>query len=155
MEMGTLHATRQTSHEITLRCAAGGGMSQMSRVLFSSASEHWETPKDLYAALDEEFNFDLDPCSLHSETDGLSLSWDRRRVYCNPPYGPKIGAWLAKAREAEISVFLLPSRTDTKWWHEYAMKADEIRFLKGRLKFNGSKTGAPFPSVLLIYRGKP
>lgn len=75
-------------------------------------------------------------------------------MYCNPPYGRGIGDWLAKAREAELSVYLLPSRTDTKWWHEHAMKADEIRFLKGRLKFGESKNSAPFPSVLLIYSKK-
>lgn len=127
----------------------------MNRVLFSSASEHWETPDGLYQALHTEFSFDLDPCPLGA-TDanggGLSLDWSGRRVYVNPPYGRGIGAWLAKAREAECAVFLLPARTDTKWWHEYAMKANEIRFLKGRLKFGGSKNSAPFPSVVLVYK---
>jgi hypothetical protein len=85
--------------------------------------------------------------------NGLSESWAGKRVYCNPPYGRGVGDWLAKAREAELAVFLLPSRTDTKWWHEYAMKADEIRFLRGRLKFGDAKNGAPFPSVVLVYRG--
>ena len=74
-----------------------------------------------------------------------------QRVYCNPPYGRGVADWLRKAREAKLAVFLLPARTDTKWWHEYAMKADEIRFVKGRLHFNGHKTGAPFPSVILVF----
>ncbi len=126
----------------------------MSRVVFSSASQHWATPKDLYAELHKEFHFDHDPCPLYQgvAADGLEESWLGRRVYCNPPYGRGVGDWLAKAGEAELAVFLLPARTDTKWWHEYAMKASEIRFLKGRLKFGGAKTGAPFPSVILIYR---
>ena len=83
----------------------------------------------------------------------MAVSWNGKRVYCNPPYGPGIKDWLAKAIEADLAVFLLPARTDTKWWHEYAMKAKEIRFIKGRLKFGGATTGAPFPSVLLIYGG--
>jgi hypothetical protein len=123
-------------------------------LMFSSASEHWATPADTYDALNAEFGFTMDPCPLGGSGDGLALSWSGHRVYCNPPYGRGVGAWLAKASEADLAVFLLPSRTDTRWWHEYAMKANEIRFLRGRLKFGGSKTGAPFPSVVLVYRGK-
>lgn len=127
----------------------------MNRSLFSSASQHWATPEHLYAALDREFHFDLDPCPLGGgSADGLTLSWQGKRVYCNPPYGRGVGEWLAKAREAEVAVYLLPARTDTKWWHEYAMKADEIRFLRGRLRFGTAKAGAPFPSVVLVYLRK-
>jgi site-specific DNA-methyltransferase (adenine-specific) len=75
-----------------------------------------------------------------------------RRVFCNPPYGRGIGDWLAKAREADVAVYLLPSRTDTQWWHEHAMKADEIRFIRGRLKFGDATNSAPFPSAILVYR---
>lgn len=123
----------------------------MDRVLFSSTSEHWATPSDVYGKLDEEFSFTYDPCPLGGN-GGLSSSWEGKRVYCNPPYGKGIGDWLKKANEADLAVFLLPARTDTKWWYEYAMKADEIRFLRGRLKFGGSKNSAPFPSVVLICR---
>lgn len=84
--------------------------------------------------------------------DGLDASWASQRVYCNPLYGRGVGRWLAKAREAELAVYLLPSRTDTAWWHEYAMRADEIRFVRGRLKFGGAAASAPFPSVVLVYR---
>ena len=92
------------------------------------------------------------PCHLHETDwrDGSARSWKGERVYCNPPYGA-VAKWLMKAREAEAAVFLLPARTDTKWWHEYAMQADEIRFIRGRLKFGGAKFNAPFPSVVLIY----
>lgn len=119
--------------------------------MFSSASVHWATPVDVYAALNDEFHFSLDPCPIGS-VDGLTMSWKGCRVYCNPPYGRTICDWLAKADEAELAVFLLPARTDTKWWHTYAMKADEIRFLRGRLKFGGSRNSAPFPSVVLVYK---
>jgi len=127
---------------------------KLGRVVFSSASKHWATPRTLYAALHDEFCFTFDPCPLRSDCDGLKMSWKGRRVFCNPPYGRGVSDWLSKAREAELAVFLLPARTDTKWWHEYAMKADEIRFLRGRLKFGDATAGAPFPSVVLIYRGQ-
>jgi DNA N-6-adenine-methyltransferase (Dam) len=129
--------------------------------LFSSGREDWATPLDVFHALDTEFGFTLDPCPLMApeiaglplfNTDGLYKSWTGHRVFCNPPYGRGVGDWLAKAPEADVAVFLLPARTDTRWWHTYALKANEIRFIRGRLRFGGSKTGAPFPSVLLIYR---
>ena len=124
----------------------------MNRVLFSSANQHWATPRALYLALDAEFGFTYDPCPLAPSGDGLATSWKGKRVYCNPPYGRGVERWLAKAREAELAVFLLPARTDTKWWHEHAMKADEIRFLRGRLRFGNAENVAPFPSVVLVYK---
>lgn len=137
--------------------------STLNRALFSSADETWGTPKELYAALHAEFSFTLDPAPARDPseaglplfgTDGLSISWAGERVYCNPPYGRDIGRWLAKAREPEVAVFLLPARTDTRWWHEHALKADEIRFVRGRLRFEGARAGAPFPSVILVFRGR-
>lgn len=119
--------------------------------LFSSASTSWSTPDALYQELDAEFRFTLDPCPLGA-WDGLFRDWSGERVFCNPPYGPGVGSWLQRARDAELSVYLLPARTDTRWWHEYAMKADEIRFIRGRLKFSGAKYNAPFPSVVVIYQ---
>lgn len=130
-------------------------------VLFSSASEAWATPKNVYDALNQEFSFTLDPCPLLDPSeagmplfgaDGLYKSWSGHRVFCNPPYGKGIAAWLVKSQEAEVAVYLLPSRTDTAWWHDHAMRADEIRFLRGRLRFGESKNSAPFPSVVLVYR---
>lgn len=121
--------------------------------LFSSASVHWATPDDLFTELHKEFRFTLDPCPLGGGSyDGTEYSWKDERIYCNPPYGKGVDKWLAKATEAKLAVFLLPARTDTKWWHEYAMKANEIRFLRGRLKFGNAKNSAPFPSVVIIYK---
>lgn len=113
----------------------------------------WRTPPDVYAALNAEFAFTLDPCPHYRDHfDGLARSWDGERVFCNPPYRRgQIELWLAKAREADVVVYLLPSRTGAKWWAD-ALRADEIRFIRGRLKFGGSKINAPEWSVILIYR---
>lgn len=129
-------------------------------VIFSSAHVEWGTPPDLRAALDKEFLFTLDPCTPSEIWDGRAVSWSGHRVFCNPPYGKGIEKWLTKGREAVIAVFLLPARTDTHWFHDHAMKADEIRFLRGRLKFvNGHAIKpdkffgtAPFPSMIVVYR---
>jgi len=123
----------------------------MNRVLFSSLSPHWATPKYLYEQLNQEFRFTLDPCPLREATLDCLRSWEGERVFCNPPYGPEIVKYLMKAREADCAVYLIPSRTDTKWFHDYCLQADEIRFIKGRLKFGASKNSAPFPSMLVIY----
>lgn len=123
-----------------------------SRVMFSADSPHWATPTDLYDALHAEFGFTFDPCPLGEGTDGLSVSWAGQRVYCNPPYGRGIGDWLAKASEADLAVYLLPSRTDTKWFHAYAPRAADVRFLRGRLTFGTATAPAPFPSLVLVYR---
>lgn len=130
-----------------------GGSIARNPALYTSASEHWATPDDVYDKLHEEFNFTLDPCPLGG-SGGLALSWSGERIYCNPPYGRAVGDWLKKASEAALAVFLLPSRTDTRWWHEYALKAAEIRFIKGRLSFkrnDGKPSRATFPSVVLVY----
>ena len=128
------------------------------RFRFSSLTPSWATPMALYADLDAEFHFNFDPCPLNDAKiwDGRMESWVGRRVFCNPPYGRGIGTWLAKAREAEVAVYLLPARTDTEWWHEHALTADEIRFIRGRISFADSKGNprgpAPFASVVLVYR---
>jgi len=78
------------------------------------------------------------------------------RVYCNCPYGREISKWVKKAYEENkkgvFVVMLLPARTDTKWFHDYIYNQHEIRFIKGRLKFNDGKQSAPFPSMLVIMR---
>lgn len=129
-----------------------------TEVHFSSASEEWATPTDVYAALDSEFHFDFDPCPLGGDKDGTSTlftPWRGKRVFCNPPYGPGIRPFLERGLEAELAVFLIPARTDTKWFHEVVMpNAQEIRFIKGRLKFGGSKNSAPFPSMVIIFAQK-
>ena len=48
-------------------------------------------------------------------------------------------------------VMLLPARTDTRWFHDYIYGKAEVRFIRGRLKFGGSKNSAPFPSMVVIF----
>jgi site-specific DNA-methyltransferase (adenine-specific) len=125
-------------------------------VHFSSTSEEWSTPRDVYDALDAEFKFDFDPCPLGGTVDGTSplfVRWEGRRVFCNPPYGPGLRGFLERAHEADVAVFLIPARTDTRWFHEIVLPlASEIRFIKGRLKYGDAKNSAPFPSMIVIFR---
>lgn len=134
--------------------------------IFSGQTCMWHTPKALFDKLNDEFGFELDVCATPknaqcdkywtTEDDGLLMPWAKVN-WCNPPYGNAIMDWLAKARleagRGGVTVVLIPSRTDTRWFHEHVLGvADEIRFIKGRLKFGGSKNSAPFPSMLIIYR---
>lgn len=134
-------------------------------VHFSSADHTWETPAELFTVLDREFGFELDVCALPEtakcrryftpEIDGLAQQW-HGSCYMNPPYGRGIGAWVKKAYESAASgaatvVCLVPARTDTGWWWQYA-QLGEVRLLPGRLKFGGAKSGAPFPSAVVIFR---
>lgn len=124
-------------------------------VHFSSARLNWKTPKAVYQTLDSEFHFDFDPCPIRPHFNGLEIEWGGRN-FCNPPYGREIPKWVKKGYEewqkGKTVVFLIPSRTDTKWWHDYIMKATEIRFIKGRLKFDDQKNSAPFPSAVVIFK---
>jgi len=119
-------------------------------------SDHYVTPIKFYQKLDKEFNFDYDPCPLKSEVDGLLTEW-KGNVYINPPYSniePFIIKGLEEVRQGNANklVYLIPVRSDTKYWHDLIMKyASEIRFIKSRLNFNESKSPAPFPCVLIIF----
>lgn len=136
-------------------------------VHFSSKTNEWATPQDFFDRLDAEFSFDLDPCTdglnakcerfFTEEDDGLVQSWADSTVFMNPPYGRAIKDWVQKAYEESITgdatvVALIPSRTDTRYWHDYVMKAEEIRLIKGRLKFGDGKNSAPFPSAVVVFR---
>lgn len=128
----------------------------MNRILFSSASDNWSTPKDVYDALNAGFSFNFDPCPLSEkpENDGLSIPWGKCN-FVNPPYSD-IAKWCEKAynewQTGKTVVMLIPSRTDTKYWHSYVMKATEIRFIKGRLRFGNAKNSAPFPSCVVVFK---
>ncbi len=134
--------------------------------LFTSTRLDWATPRAFYQALDAEFGFALDACAdggnakcanFFSGDEGLREPW-LPPTFLNPPYGRQIGKWVKRAYEQSQRGFtvvaLLPSRTDTRWWHDYVMQADEIRFIRGRLHFDGHKNGAPFPSAIVIFRRK-
>ena len=126
-------------------------------VHFMAVRDTWRTPKAVYEALNAEFAFDFDPCPPNPQFNGLAIEWGHSN-FVNPPYGRVIGDWLAKAHSeaanGKQSVFLIPSRTDTRWWHEHVMTADEIRFVRGRLKFDDQPNPAPFPSAIVVIKGK-
>lgn len=137
-----------------------------NNVHFSSKTDLWETPQDTFDILNAEFGFNIDvcafpvnaKCSLYftPEQDGLIQEW-QGVCWMNPPYGREIGKWIRKAYESSMSgatvVCLIPSRTDTAWWHDYVIKG-EVRFLRGRLKFGGQINSAPFPSAIVIFRSR-
>lgn len=141
----------------------------MSKIHYRSETNEWETPNDLYQELDKEFHFTLDPCctiknckcskgfAIDNGFDGLKESWKGETVFMNPPYGREVGKWIEKAyNESNYTkiVCLVFSKTDTIWWHEYVMKATEIRYIKGRLSFkrsDGFIGRASFPSAIVIF----
>lgn len=135
--------------------------------LWSSNSDEYATPQHVFDELNNEFNFNLDvaanennhKCEAYFDlkSDGLSQDWGGYRVFCNPPYS-QIGKWVKKAfyeskKDNTLVVMLIPSRTDTRYFHDYIYKRTEIRFIKGRLKFGGNVNSAPFPSMIVIFRG--
>ena len=122
---------------------------------FSSKRMNWRTPKWLYDELNAEFAFNYDPCPPQPKVDGLSTDWGKRN-FVNPPYGRAIKDWVYKAwwesRRGNLSVMLIPARTDTSYWHDVIFPfAKEIRFMPGRLKFDDGKNPAPFPSAIVVF----
>jgi|SRR5581483_8694729 len=146
-------------------------MSTNLAACFGSQSTEWATPQDLFDRVNEEFGpFDLDaaaseynhkcPAYYDILTDALRIEkWNGQRIWLNPPYGRDLGKWVAKAEEqahiyGKRVVLLLPARTDTQWWHKSVADAEQIRFLKGRLRFEGAESSAPFPSVIVVFDGQ-
>jgi phage N-6-adenine-methyltransferase len=135
----------------------------------SSRDQTWRTPQDLLASIlaaGGRCEFDLDPCSPSSDgpvpatthwtevDDGLSRPW-RGLVFVNPPYSRALPHWVAKcASEAAIGavvVGLVPSRTDTRWWHDNVAGQAAVIMLKGRLRFGAGAGSAPFPSAIVVW----
>ena len=138
--------------------------------MFTSNTCMWGTPQKFFDELNKEFNFEIDVCAVPEnakckkffspEVDGLKQSWGGyTSVWCNPPYGKEMPKWIEKAHRTwkehgNTIVMLIPARTDTKAFHEFIYHQAELRFVKGRLKFNDGKNPAPFPSMVVIFRGK-
>ena len=131
---------------------------------FSCATVEWETPQWLFDELAWIYGgFTLDPCATSENAkcerfftradDGLAQPWDGK-VFCNPPYGREIGQWVEKAHAVSLTgalvVCLLPARTDTRWWQDYARRG-HVWFPRGRLKFGQARNSAPFPSAIVTF----
>lgn len=136
-----------------------------NELMFSSKTDLWETPQAFYDRLNKVFRFDVDVCALPGnakcgnyytpDSNGLEQDW-HGVCWMNPPYGREIAAWVAKAYQSAKGngatvVCLLPARVDTLWWHNYCAKG-EVFFVRGRLKFGGSKHNAPFPNAVVVFR---
>lgn len=135
-----------------------------TELMFSSKTDLWETPQELFDKYDEIYRFETDVCALPEnakckrfftpEMDGLKQEWSGV-CWCNPPYGRQIGKWVEKAVKSFATVvMLLPARTDTKWFHDWCLPYGKIEFLRGRLKFGGCDNSAPFPSMIVIFEGE-
>lgn len=135
-----------------------------NKSLFSSNKEEYKTPQCLFELLHKEFQFTLDAAASQTNTkcsqfyaredDALAQDWPGH-VWCNPPYGRNISRWVEKgymeSRKGSTVVMLLPSRTDTLWWHKWVMKAKEIRFLNQRLTFEGTNNKSPMPCSIIVF----
>lgn len=142
-----------------------------TKLMFSSATNEWGTPQSFFDRLDKIFGFTLDPCANASnakcsnfftmEENGLKQDWSGHVVFCNPPYGRSLKHWVRKCYEEGCKsdttvVMLVPSRTDTRYYHDYIMKARKVYFVKGRIKFENpdkTKNSAPFPSLVAVFDG--
>lgn len=125
-------------------------------------SDKWQTPKEVYEPLNNEFHFNFDPCPItwkEGDPDGLSIEWGDR-TFCNPPYS-RVAEFVKKASEEskknKTVVMLINCATDTKWFHEYIYNKAEVRFIKGRVKFINPKeptklVPSPRPSMIVIFR---
>ena len=136
-----------------------------NELMFSSKETTWATPQDFFDRYDAIYHFETDVCALPEnakcaryftpEMDGLKQEWTGV-CWMNPPYGKEIGKWIKKAYESARDnlatvVCLLPARTDTTWYHDYILPHAHVEFVRGRLKFGGAKSGAPFPSVVAVF----
>lgn len=135
---------------------------------FNSKSQEYETPKDIFEPLQEEFNMKLDVCATEhnakcenyftKEQDGLTKDWNSfGNFWMNPPFGRALKKWVAKAFEESqkgvIGVCILPVRSNTLWWHKYIIDTkQEVRFLKGEIKFSDCKRGLWLPFAIVIFR---
>lgn len=142
-----------------------------TKLMFSSKSNDWATPQAFFDKLDGIYGpFTLDAAAsadnykvsnFYTEADdSLAQDWSGNRVFLNPPYGRRLKDWVKKAHEEgqkqdTVVVMLIPARTDTAYWHDYVMKADEIRFVRGRIKFGDETNSAPFPSAVVVFRQSP
>lgn len=140
-------------------------------IMKSSERHDWETPGRLFDVLNREFGFTLDVAASAENAlcrryftvteNGLAQSWQSEVCWMNPPYGPDLPRWMRKAWESALTgatvVCLVPARTHAKWFHAYCPQA-EVRFLRGRLRFDNAEHEAPFAQLVIIFRpglGRP
>lgn len=135
----------------------------MHAQIVASGRTVYETPASVFDPLHAEFGFTLDVCAsventkanrwFTKEEDGLAQDWSGEICWMNPPYGPGIAKWVKKAAESgALVVALLPSSTDTNWWHDYIEGRAEVRFVRQRIQFVGTPHRAPHPHAIVVWR---
>lgn len=141
-------------------------MPKMNNGMFGRDRDDWETPKDLFRKYDEKYHFTIDVCASDQtakcaryytkEQNALAQDWNGERCWCNPPYGHIIKEFVKKAVESKaLTVLLIPARTDTKLFHKYIYNRYPVEFIKGRIRFVGAGSTAPFPSMAVIIDNLP
>lgn len=144
------------------------------KAIMTSDKQDWETPQELFDNLNNEFDFELDAFASDKNAkckhffterdDSFQQDWTKyKSIFINPPYTSKVQDEVLKKINDTISsnwrggviVLLIPARTDTKRWHDYIFnKADDIRFIKGRLRFEVDgipRSSSTFPSAVIVY----
>ena len=138
----------------------------LQRSLMSSKRDSWNTPKVVLDFVSMLGPIGLDPCSNADSIvragaafigGGLTTPWHVEPgdglIYVNPPYGRGIGKWIDlcdQYGDAYEIIALLPARTDAKWFIK-VWSADDLCFWRGRLRFLGAPSSAPFPSVVAYW----
>ena len=135
----------------------------------------WQTPKELFKKLNDEFDFQLDCCAnldnkLCDNYFSPELSFldnapnhfgEIRSAFINPPYS-KTSSFLDKVASDAIEynitfVAVVNANTDTKWFADAVKSANEVRLFTGRIGFvkpDGKKaSGNPKGQCLIIWRG--
>jgi len=144
-------------------------MARFTENKFKTENQSWETPDELFNILNEEFLFDIDVAAnnnnkkcdkfINEKKNALIKEWEGT-CWLNPPYGGKrensLKNWVKRAFEQSrkkncVVVMLIPARTNTIWWHEYIMRAKEIRLIRGRPKFKGNIHGLPWPLAIIVF----
>lgn len=138
----------------------------LSPALLASGKMDWQTPDSVLELVRQFAPIVLDPCTssdnptgAHSfiTCGGLEERWYEAGglVYVNPPYGRELPRWADKCRlEAKLGasiILLVPSRTDTRWWHACEADCAAFALWRGRMTFKGAPSTAPFPSCLFYW----
>ena len=121
---------------------------------FSGKDQFAQTPEVVWEWVRDKLGCEpFDPCPANPDYDGLSIPW-KQFNYVNPPY-KNIPPWLDRAvkehAKGNSTLFLLPARTAPFWYHKYVMRASEIWFICGGIKFKGYNSRCPFGCIFVYY----
>lgn len=123
------------------------------KACLSHNTDNWRTPSWLYSQIVYDFGYkDLFP--YMADYDQFNILYKNEKLFINPPFSrlKDIPSYIDKLLKGGCSIWLLiPSRTDTIYFHKLLEYHPTLYFIKGRLHFNDSKKVAPFPTMLLHF----